>query len=317
MTVPLRDPVSADLIRSELPPERFVRAFRGIEIYSVDGRQAPAVMEEIGRIREREFRAEGGGTGKASDIDEYDTGEPAFRQLVAWDPEAGELIGMYRYLRAADARRADGSYGLPTARLFEFSPVFCEEVLPYTIELGRSVVNRSARRAIMGLFCVWAGLGALVVELPECRYFFGKFTTYPSYHPAARAALFRFLGLYCADPDCLVYPREALRVQADSEIELPAYAGTDYEADYELLRIRAAEVGEAIPPLVISYLALTRSLRCFGTARNPHFGNVLESAILVPIADIGAKQRARFIASYESVNPAAITGHDHRVRAEP
>lgn len=307
MVVSVCDPVPAGILRGELTSACFVRAFRGIEIYAVDARGAPNVMREVGRIREQEFRAEGGGTGKEADIDEFDTGEPPFRQLVAWDPEAGELIGMYRYLRARDARNSGGTYELPTARLFGFSPVFREEVLPYTIELGRSVVNRAAKRAIMGLFAVWAGLGALVVELADCRYFFGKFTTYPRYHPAARTALFRFLELYCPDPDRLVRPHPELMIRADSGSELPAYAGNDYDADYELLRSLAQEAGEAIPPLVISYLALTRSMRCFGTARNPHFGDVYESAILVDIRDIGGKQRSRFIDTYESVNPSALT----------
>ena len=55
-------------------------------------------MKEIGRLREIAFRAAGGGTGKAMDIDEYDVMENPYKQLVVWNPEAEEILGGYRYL---------------------------------------------------------------------------------------------------------------------------------------------------------------------------------------------------------------------------
>lgn len=305
MAEPVRDPVPIDAIRAELTPERFVRAFRGIEIYATHAHEAPNLMQEIGRVREIEFRSEGGGTGHAVDIDEFDTADDPFRQLVAWDPEAGELVGMYRFFPGARAVAPDGSVRLPTARLFSFSPRFRDEYLPLTIELGRSVVNRSAKRAIVGLFAVWSGLGAIVAEHPECRYFFGKFTTYPSYHPDARRALMSFLAAWCPDPDGLVAPHPELVPDLTQSLDA-SFGGSDYDTEYERLVEIARSVGEMIPPLVISYLGLSRTMRTFGTARNPHFGNVLETAILVDIHDIAEKQRKRFVESYEASGTGAL-----------
>mgnify|MGYP002229753985 CR=1 FL=1 len=51
-------------------------------------------MKEIGRLREIAFRAAGGGTGKAMDIDEYDVMENPYKQLVVWNPEAEGDFGM-------------------------------------------------------------------------------------------------------------------------------------------------------------------------------------------------------------------------------
>ena len=296
----VREPVPPDLIAAELGSETFVRAFRGVEIHVTTAAESPNTMQEIGRIREVEFRAEGGGTGKAVDIDEYDTGDPAFYQLVAWDPDSRELIGMYRFLPGSAARAGDRVL-LPTARLFQFSSEFVESYLPYTIELGRSVVNRSAKRAIMGLFAVWSGLGAIVSESPDLRFFFGKYTTYPQFDQHARAALDGFMRAHCPDPEGLVTPlpslsQESVTVGADA-----AYSG-EYEPDYETLRERMKQYGETIPPLVISYLGLSRSMRCFGTALNPHFGNVLETAIMIDIRDVNDRQRHRFVESYERQN---------------
>ncbi|MFW5688321.1 MAG: GNAT family N-acetyltransferase [Spirochaetota bacterium] len=310
MAVPVCDPVDPQDIRRELTPDRLVREFRGVCIFSIDGDASPAVMQEVGRIREQEFRSEGGGTGKSSDVDEYDRGPRAFRQLVAWDPVALEIIGMYRYRPAGRALETaeDGSlsYTSPTARLFEFSGEFFRDYLPVAVELGRSVVNRSAKRAVMGLFAVWCGLGAMVAEREDCRYFFGKFTTYPSYHPSARAALLDFLTVHCADSDALMRPLPGLEPTVDAHGELPVFTGIDYDRDFDLLKRAVAQVGETVPPLVISYLGLSRTMRYCGTAINHHFGGVLESAILIRVDDIDARTRSRFVDGHTTPRAGAL-----------
>ena len=247
--------------------------------------EAPLVMQEIGRIRELEFRREGGGTGKSTDIDEFDAGTTPFRQIVAWDPLHCEIVGMYRFQ-------------------------------PYAIELGRSVVNRAAHRAAMGLFAAWAGLGALVAEYPECHYFFGKFTIFPSYEPVARSILLRFIALHCSDDLSLIQPRAPCPFAPVHPAcpECDIYSGESFDADYERMQGALQARGESIPPLVISYLRLSPSMQCFGTATNPHFGGVLETAMLIRIADIGPRARKRFINNYRSVNPDAIKRH--RIEAD-
>lgn len=51
------EPVSVELLKSELTPERFLRTTNkaGNEIYVVTGAEAPNVMREIGRLREIAF----------------------------------------------------------------------------------------------------------------------------------------------------------------------------------------------------------------------------------------------------------------------
>ena len=68
-------PVSKELLKSELTPERQMRMTNKShnEIYIVTAHNAPNVMQEIGRLREIAFREAGGGTGKSVDIDEFDT----------------------------------------------------------------------------------------------------------------------------------------------------------------------------------------------------------------------------------------------------
>ena len=59
------DPVPVADIMSELTQERFFRLTNnaGNEIYIVNAHNSPAIMREIGRLREISFRDSGGGTG--------------------------------------------------------------------------------------------------------------------------------------------------------------------------------------------------------------------------------------------------------------
>ena len=82
-------------------------------------------MQEIGRLREIAFSYYGGGTGKEADIDEFDTMENAYRQLIVWSPEEEQILGGYRFLCGSDVRfDAQGKPILATAHLFDFSERF-------------------------------------------------------------------------------------------------------------------------------------------------------------------------------------------------
>ena len=88
MEQPIIEPVSTDILKSELSHDKLLRETNkgGNLIYIVDAHTSPNVMREIGRLREIAFRNAGGGTGKECDIDEFDLMDPPCRQLIVWDP---------------------------------------------------------------------------------------------------------------------------------------------------------------------------------------------------------------------------------------
>ena len=102
---PLGEAASREALARELIPEMKLRSYKDLDVYVTTASESPTVMTEIGRIREREYRTVGAGRGVARDIDGYDTGFPCYKQLVAWDPEAGEIVAMYRFLFAEEALR--------------------------------------------------------------------------------------------------------------------------------------------------------------------------------------------------------------------
>ncbi len=308
-------PVSKELLKSELTPERQMRMTNksNNEIYVVTAHEAPNVMLEIGRLREIAFREAGGGTGKEVDIDEFDTCENCYKQLIVWNPEAEEIIGGYRYLAGTDWKIDDnGQPILATSHMFHFSKKFIEEYMPRTIELGRSFVSlpyQSSRMGAKSLFALdnlWDGLGALTVIKPNVKYFFGKMTMYPSYVRKGRDMILYFLKKHFDDKENLIIPMKPLKIETD-EKELEAlFCENDFRKDYRILNREIRRLGFNIPPLVNAYMNLSPTMKLFGTAINYGFGDVEETGILIAVDEILQEKRVRHIDSFIRQHPNAL-----------
>lgn len=307
MEQPIIPAVDVDLIKSELTPERFLRTTNkgGNEIYVVDAHTCPNTMREIGRLREIAFRCAGGGTGKAVDIDQYDTMEPPCRQLIVWDPDAELILGGYRFITGDDIRIEDN--GLPriaTAHMFDFSPEFLRDYLPHTIELGRSFVrleyqsSRAGAKALYALDNLWDGLGALTVEYPSVKHLFGKVTMYPTYNTECRDMILYFLHKHFPDRDQLVWPRQPLKCTMDLDKMARLFTNESFKEDYKILNAEIRNYGFNIPPLINAYMSLSPTMRVFGTAINDEFGDVEETGIFMSLSEILEEKKRRHISTY-------------------
>ena len=301
--------VPTHLIEAELTSEKFMRDTNkgGNQIYIVTAHNSPNIMQEIGRLREITFRQAGGGTGKSTDIDSYDTAEVPYKQLIVWDPDSKEILGGYRYILCNDlGLDENGEPNLATARMFHFTQKFKEEYLPHTIELGRSFVqpeyqsSKAGAKALFALDNLWDGLGALTVDHPEMKYFFGKVTMYTHFNITARNHILYFLRKHFNDHEELVYPKSNYRLEIDFSSIEPIYDGPDFKEDYKILSRQVRDFDENIPPLVNAYMNLSPTMKSFGTAVNDHFGNVEETGIILTIADIYEAKKDRHIETYIS-----------------
>lgn len=220
-------PIDRALLKAELTGDKKLRRTNksNNEIYIITAHDSPNVMQEIGRLREIAFRYYGGGTGFPVDIDEYDTMDDAYRQLIVWSPEDEQILGGYRFLCGSDVKfDKAGKPVLATSHLFNFSDKFNKEYLPYTVELGRSFVTleyQSTRSgSAKGLFVLdnlWDGLGALSVVDPSLQYYFGKVTMYNTYNSEARNMILYFLNMHFPDPEKLITPICPLETGTDPE----------------------------------------------------------------------------------------------------
>jgi hypothetical protein len=299
------DPVPVSEIMEELTLERFFRKTNnaGNELYIVNAHNSPAIMREIGRLREISFRDAGGGTGLDCDLDVFDTREENyFEQLIVWNPVDKAIMGGYRFL-FCDRLPVDenGQVDTPTSELFHYSEKFVKEYLPYTLELGRSFVQpkyqptKNLSKGLYSLDNLWDGLGSLRDIYPTANYYFGKVTMYPQLDRMARDMILFFIKKHFPDKENLVAPRPELDLPIQADIaELEAiFTANNYHDNYKILVRKVRERGAAVPPLVNAYMSLSPTLRSFGTALNPGFGSVEETGMLLTLSDMFEEKAQR------------------------
>lgn len=301
------EPVGVDLLKAELTPKRKLQNTNkgGNELYVVTAHNAPNVMREIGRLREEAFRTAGGSSGLSMDIDEFDTMDVPYSQIVVWDPDAEAILGGYRYILGKDVKLdGDGVPVLATSHMFRFSEEFIQKYLPVTVELGRSFVSlgyqssKSGAKAIFALDNLWEGITAVLMQNRGMKYFFGKMTMYPSYNQSARDLILRFLWKHFPDPDMLVRPIDPVMPKVDSALLDVILRDEDFKSDYRNLKDAVRRLGTSIPPLVNSYMNTSPTMKMFGTAVNHEFSEVEETAILVNFNDIYEEKKIRHIEAY-------------------
>ncbi len=310
---PIIAPIDVNILKAELTPAKKLRDTNKShnEIYVINHHDSPNVMMEIGRLREEAFRDSGGGSGLSMDIDEFDTMENPYQQLIVWDPEAEKILGGYRYILGPDIKLdSNGQPLLATSHMFHFSEKFIKEYLPYTIELGRSFVapeyqsSKAGTKALFALDNLWDGLGALCIQRPDMKYFFGKMTMYPEYNREARDLIQHFLFKHFEDKEKLVTPIDPLVIETPIEKMNAILTEDEFKEDYKLLNAEVRRHGVNIPPLVNSYMSLSPTMKMFGGGINHEFSEAEETCILVTFDEIYDAKKARHIDSFivEKIN---------------
>ncbi|MCF8296389.1 MAG: GNAT family N-acetyltransferase [Saprospiraceae bacterium] len=302
------EPIDKEKIKAELTKDKFVRITNNgnKEIYIITHHDSPNTMMELGRLREVTFRDAGGGTGKAYDIDSYDTAEVPFKQLIVWNPNDEDIVGGYRFIEGYNIKLDENKSPISaTAKLFNFSDKFIKDFMPYMIELGRSFVQPNyqpsfnIRKGIYSLDNLWDGLGAVIVDNPDIKYYFGKITMYSRFNITARDLILFFLHKHFPDTEGLVYPFKPVEFQTEIDYLDRTFIGKNFDDDYKILMKNVRRLGESVPPLVNAYMTLSPSMKTFGTAINPSFGKVEETGILVTIDDIYDFKKERHISEYK------------------
>lgn len=299
-------PIDKELILEELKDAEFLRKTNSggdRDIYITTAHDTPNIMKEIGRLRELSFGAEGGGSGKPCDIDEFDTlPKPhAYKQLFVWDNTDQEIVGGYRYIAGGDILIEGDNMHSATAGLFHLTDFFRENYLFNTLELGRSFVSpnfqpsKNLRKGIFSLDNLWDGLGALAKTNKEIKYFFGKITMYPTMDTKARDYILYFFKKHFPDNEGMMYPIESVEIETDYNELVELFDGLSYKEDHKILTKAVKERGEHVPPLFNAYMNLSSTMKSFGTAVNREFSNVEETGILVTIADIYEDKQNRYM----------------------
>lgn len=301
------DPIPKELIIKELTSDKLLRKTNKAnnELYIITHHDSPNTIAEIGRLREEAYRFSGAGTGKSIDLDDFDTCENCYKQLIVWNPDKKEILGGYRFKLGKEADfLPDGQPYISSSHLFHYSDYFIEEFLPYTIELGRSWVtvgyqsSKAGAKALFAMDNLWDGLGALTIIYPEAKYFFGKVTIYQNFGDDARNMILYFLNKQFPDPDRLIYPKKPLRTKMNISFLSQLFKGNNFKENYKILNSNVRELSRNIPPLVNAYMNLSPTMRVFGTAVNDELSDVAETGIMINNEEIFEEKRDRHIKTY-------------------
>ncbi|MEE2024171.1 GNAT family N-acetyltransferase [Alkalimonas mucilaginosa] len=296
--MPMVSPVAAaepaELIAQELAQLKPIASVRGLLVFSAQAASMPVTMLEIGRLRELMFRSAGAGRNLARDLDALDYGEHAYHQLLVWDPARLELVAIYRYQLGWQAAQ-HGHALLRTSQLFDYSKAFCSQVLPYGIELGRSVVNTSAKARTLGFFALWAGLGALARIHPQLQYFFGNVSLYQSLGQQAIACMVQFCQQLYTPTQPMMMAKNGLNYATAHTLECRGWVELGPDGRIRQLQQLLKPYGCRLPPILQSYLSVGNGIWFDDAALDEDFGLAYELSIIVPLTAVSGAIRQRFL----------------------
>lgn len=253
-------------------------------------RQLPAVLPELGRLRELTFRAAGEGTGRARDVDRFDT---FYLHLFIWNEQAGEIVGAYRLGPTDEIVPRYGLRGLYTNTLFKFRQPLVKHLTP-ALELGRSFVRMEYQRGYLPLLLLWKGVCHFVARHPRYRHLFGPVSISNDYQPVSRHLIARNFPRAPRTPDLArwVRPRHPLRAGFGTVIpQVPPELAGDVQMLAEL--VEDIENGRGLPVLLRQYLKLGGEVLAFNV--DPAFNAALDALIVVDLARADATAIGRYM----------------------
>jgi putative hemolysin len=267
------------------------------DVYCADAKQIPNVLQEIGRLREITFRANGEGTGKEIDLDKFDH---FYLHLFLWDRKEQKIAGAYRLGLSDKILSVHGKKGFYSRSLFKFRRAFLEVLNP-AIELGRSFVCEEYQKSIAPLMLLWKGIGEFVVRNPRYAILFGPVSISGEYSSTSQQLLIDFIMAdQGGDPlRKLVKPRTPFRGRLRPVWRKADLAGMGSIKEISELISIIEEDGKGAPVLMRHYLNLGG--RMLGFNIDKQFGNCVDGLVVVDLR----KTNPRILARYMGVEGAA------------
>lgn len=258
----------------------------GFACYFVPYARMGPWMHEIGRLRELTFRAVAEGTHEEIDLDEFDL---TYHHLVLWDEREGQIAGAYRVGMGGPIFERFGHRGFYTATLFRMRKAF-RDILPESMELGRSFVPMAYQKHRLPLFLLWRGLLTVSQRFPQYRYLIGPVSISGAYNPLSKWLMMSFASGYSLD--------SPLRgsVQARNPVRFPSPVGSKQDLEALLAGVgndaRKLDriIGDidpdqhAMPVLLKRYLAQNAKVLAFN--RDPQFNDAIDGLIVLDLHDL-------------------------------
>ncbi|HBV77985.1 MULTISPECIES: lysophospholipid acyltransferase family protein [Vibrio] len=296
---PMMAPVQQNILNDEitsLPTEAHLLNFKNFDVYCTQAERIPMLLQEIGRIREANFRLVNEGTGKACDVDEFDD---YYQHLFIWDNDAQRLVGAYRLGLSDQIMSKKGVKGLYSRTLFRYDKKLIEQ-FGHAIEMGRSVIDLPYQRSLTALLLLWKGIATYAYRNPHYTHLFGPVSISSEYSPTARELMVSTLEMHHFDRDSanLVKATNPLKKSQKNFWRADMLSSL---ADIQLLSKVLTRLGQkSIPVLLKQYLNLNGKLISFNVDKD--FNDALDGLIVVDLRKVPARTLAKYMGKEESTD---------------
>ncbi|MFN7996284.1 MAG: GNAT family N-acyltransferase [Bryobacteraceae bacterium] len=276
---PIAPEVPVELLVAETGVLRPLCETDEFAVYLARAAEVPNVLREIGRLRELTFRAAGEGTGRAFDLDVFDS---TYLHLFLWNKQRRQVGGAYRLGPTSEILPRSGVSGLYSTTLFRFSPALFDKIGP-AVELGRSFVRPEFQRQYAPLLLLWKGITRYVADHLDSPVLFGGVSISNEYNRVSRSLLIGFLENQ-KDPDLspLVRPRRPYRGTRRAQSHIRAV--NRFLRDVEELSAPLGDLepdGKGVPVLIRQYMKAGG--RVLGFNVDPHFSNVVDVLMMADL----------------------------------
>ena len=275
---------SSDLIEYELSrytPDDILAESGDYAVYLAKADTHPAIVREIGRLRECAFREVGEGTGKALDLDIFDS---EYDQLILHKTGHG-IIGGYRIGRTDHLQSVFDKNAFYTQTLFQYSQEFHQR-MPKGLELGRAFICKEFQRSFLPLHLLWKGIGAYIHKQLQYRYLFGSVSISNTYHPLSKQLLVSYLKQHCFDADfaSCIKAKHPFTFNKQYHAFHMMIGNQDIHPDIEVLNSMIMEIepdGKGIPILIRQYMKLGGKFCGFGI--DPAFNDAIDCLVMIDL----------------------------------
>jgi len=286
---PITDPIPSKDLREEFNRIRSEYELFTTKNYSIICAPIlviPNIIHEIGRLRELTFRQIGEGTGKSTDIDEYDL---YYNHLFIWDTDADRIVGAYRIGKGKEIAGIYGLNGFYVTSLFRIKKDFLP-VMKEAVELGRSFIVSDYQKRATPLFLLWKGIMLFLLRNQEYRYLIGPVSISNEFSRFSKSLIVEFIRTYFFDHDKARYivPRKEFVVQNDKVIDRKIFIDVAERDINKIERIiMDIEPGYRIPVLLRKYLEINGKIIGFNV--DPKFNDCLDGLLILDLYEAPAE----------------------------
>ncbi len=261
-----------------------------LQLYLVKESECPHIVEEIGRLREVTFREVGEGSGKAIDIDIFDS---YYHHLFVWDKDENLVVGSYRVGFGAEIIEEFGKSGFYSNKLFKFKKDF-KPILERSIELGRSFIRSEYQKHPLTLLLLWQGILELLIRNDKYRYLLGAVSISNDFSTISKEIMILYLKSQFFDNECGKYikARKPFKVKYKDISKTLLDVHKNSLKDIDELIEELEPFGLKIPVLLKKYLG--QNAKIIGFNLDPNFNNCLDGLVLLDFAMIPSQTIRKF-----------------------